>query len=53
MLFHNMSSSKTAANSSLVRAAVARKEKAEIQDRKPSPLAAYISRFAPGGLEDK
>src|SRR6266851_1732542 len=37
----------------LVRAAVASKEKAEIEDRKPSPLAVRVSRFAPGGLEDK
>lgn len=36
----------------LVRAAVVRREKAEIEDRKPSPLAVYISRFAPAGLED-
>lgn len=37
----------------LVRAAVASKEKAEIEDRKPSPLAVRVSRFAPAGLEDK
>jgi putative aminophosphonate oxidoreductase len=37
----------------LVRAAVASKEKAEIDDRKPSPLAVRVSRFAPAGLEDK
>jgi putative aminophosphonate oxidoreductase len=37
----------------LVRAAVASKEKAEIDDRKPSALAVRVSRFAPAGLEDK
>jgi glycine/D-amino acid oxidase-like deaminating enzyme len=37
----------------LVRAAVASKEKAEVDDRKPSASAVYVSRFAPAGLEDQ
>ncbi len=37
----------------VVRAAVARKERAEIEDRKPSRLAVKLSRLAPAGLEDK
>ncbi|MEP6993334.1 MAG: FAD-dependent oxidoreductase [Acidobacteriota bacterium] len=37
----------------IVRAAVARKERAEIRDRKPSRLAVRLSRLAPAGLEDK
>ena len=37
----------------IVRAAVARKERAEIEDRKPSWLAVQLSRLAPAGLEDK
>lgn len=37
----------------IVRAAVARKERAEIEDRKPSRLAVKLSRLAPAGLEDK
>ena len=37
----------------VVRAAVARKERAEIEDRKPSRLAVRLSRLAPAGLEDK
>jgi putative aminophosphonate oxidoreductase len=37
----------------IVRAAVARKERAEIEDRKPSRLTTKLSRLAPAGLEDK
>ncbi len=37
----------------VVRAAVARKERAEMRDRKPSPLAVGLARLAPSGLEDK
>jgi hypothetical protein len=37
----------------VVRAAVARKEVAEIRGRKPSGLAVALSRFVPSGLEDK
>ena len=37
----------------VVRTAVARKEKAEMQGRRPSRLAALLSRLAPKGLEDK
>lgn len=37
----------------LVRAAVASREKSEIEDRKPSRLATWFSSFAPSGLEDK
>ncbi len=37
----------------IVRSAVARKERAEIADRKPSWLATKLSRFAPAGMEDK
>lgn len=37
----------------VVRAAVARKERAEIEDRKPSFLAVKLSELAPAGLEDK
>lgn len=37
----------------LVRAAVARKEKAEIDGKKPSALALQLSKLAPAGLEDK
>jgi putative aminophosphonate oxidoreductase len=37
----------------VVRTAVARKERAEIEDRKPSPLAVWLARLAPAGLEDK
>jgi putative aminophosphonate oxidoreductase len=37
----------------IVRAAVARKERAEIRDRKPSWLSVRLSQFAPAGLEDK
>ncbi len=37
----------------VVRAAVARKERAESRDRKPSRLAVALSRLAPAGLEDK
>jgi putative aminophosphonate oxidoreductase len=37
----------------LVRAAVARKEEAEIDGKKPSALAVQLSKLAPAGLEDK
>ena len=37
----------------VVRAAVARKERAEIRDEKPSWLDVRLARLAPGGLEDK
>ncbi len=37
----------------IVRAAVAAKERAEIQDRKPPWLAAQLAKLAPAGLEDK
>lgn len=37
----------------VVRGAVARKERAEIEDRKPSRLDVALSRLAPSGLEDK
>ena len=37
----------------VVRAAVARKERAEIADRKPSWLDVRLSRLAPAGVEDK
>jgi putative aminophosphonate oxidoreductase len=37
----------------IVRAAVACKEKDEIEDRKPSYLAVQLSKLAPKGLEDK
>jgi putative aminophosphonate oxidoreductase len=37
----------------LVRAAVARKERAEIEDRKPSWLSVQLAKLAPAGLEDK
>jgi glycine/D-amino acid oxidase-like deaminating enzyme len=37
----------------VVRAAVARKERAEIADRKPAWLDVRLSRLAPAGLEDK
>ncbi len=37
----------------VVRGAVARKERAEIEDRKPSRLDVALSRLAPAGLEDK
>ncbi len=37
----------------VVRGAVARKERAEIDDRKPSRLDAALSRLAPAGVEDK
>jgi glycine/D-amino acid oxidase-like deaminating enzyme len=37
----------------VVRAAVARKERAEIRDRKPSWLDVRLSRLAPAGVEDK
>ncbi len=37
----------------LVREAVARKERAEIRDRKPSWLSVKLSALAPSGLEDK
>lgn len=37
----------------LVRAAVASKEKAEIQEKKPSALAVQLAKLAPAGLEDK
>ncbi len=37
----------------VVRAAVAAKERAEIDDRKPSFLAVQIAKLAPAGLEDK
>ena len=37
----------------VVRAAVARKERAENEGRKPPRLAVALSRFAPSGLEDK
>ncbi len=37
----------------LVRAAVARKERAEIEDQKPSFLAVQLAKLAPAGLEDK
>jgi hypothetical protein len=36
-----------------VRTAVARKERAEIEDRTPSTLAVRLARLAPAGLEDK
>ena len=39
--------------SHLDRAAVARKEKAEIEDKKPSSLAVQLAKLAPAGLEDK
>jgi putative aminophosphonate oxidoreductase len=37
----------------IVRGAVARKERAEMEDRQPSPLDVRLSRLAPSGLEDK
>ena len=37
----------------IVRAAVARKERAEIDDKKPCKLDVVLSRLAPSGLEDK
>jgi glycine/D-amino acid oxidase-like deaminating enzyme len=37
----------------LVRAAVRRKERAEIQDRRPGFLANQLAKLAPAGLEDK
>jgi putative aminophosphonate oxidoreductase len=37
----------------VVRSAVARKERAEIEDRRPSPFDVALSRLAPAGLEDK
>jgi putative aminophosphonate oxidoreductase len=37
----------------MVRAAVTSKEKAEIQDKKPSALAVQLAKLAPAGLEDK
>jgi hypothetical protein len=37
----------------VVRAAVARKERAEIQDRKPTWIDVRLSRLAPAGVEDK
>jgi len=37
----------------LVRAAVASKERAEIEERKPSALAVQLAKLAPAGLEDK
>lgn len=37
----------------IVRAAVASKERAEIFDKRPSVLAAQLSKLAPSGLEDK
>ena len=37
----------------VVRGAVARKERAEIQDRRPSSIDVALSRLAPAGLEDK
>ncbi len=36
-----------------VRAAVAAKERAELQERKPSRLAVALAKLAPAGLEDK
>ena len=36
-----------------VRAAVARKERAEIEDRRPPWWAVQLSKLAPAGLEDK
>jgi hypothetical protein len=37
----------------IVRTAVAAKERAEIDGRKPSWLAVQLARLAPAGLEDK
>ena len=37
----------------IVRAAVVRRERAEIRDQRPSWLATRISALAPAGLEDK
>ncbi len=37
----------------LVRTAVAAKERAELQERKPSRLAVVLAKLAPAGLEDK
>jgi putative aminophosphonate oxidoreductase len=37
----------------VVRSAVARKERAEIEDRKPSFLASRLAKLAPSGFEDK
>ena len=37
----------------VVRAAVARKERAEIEDRRPPWWAVQLSKLAPAGLEDK
>jgi hypothetical protein len=37
----------------VVRAAVASKERAEMEGKKPSRLAVLLSRLAPAGLEDK
>ena len=37
----------------IVRAAVVRKERAEIRDHKPSWLSVQLSKLAPAGLEDK
>jgi hypothetical protein len=36
-----------------VRAAVASKERAEIEGKKPSRLAVQLAKLAPAGLEDK
>jgi len=37
----------------VVRAAVASKERAEIEGKKPSKLSVQLSKLAPAGLEDK
>jgi hypothetical protein len=37
----------------VVRAAVAAKERAEIEGKKPSKLSVQLSKLAPAGLEDK
>jgi hypothetical protein len=37
----------------VVRAAVVRKERAEREEKKPSPLSVALAKLAPAGFEDK